>query len=116
VHPVQVASWKKQALDELPQLFGDRQTKAAQDEETLPAELYRQTGKFKVELDWMKEHWTAPHRVPASALAVSRAPSPRVGPCPRHPTGTGYTIPVQRHQHARVPQKSSGRVHPQKLR
>lgn len=55
VHPVQVAQWKKQALEELPQAFADRRTKAAQDEEALRAELYQQIGQLKVELDWMKK-------------------------------------------------------------
>ncbi len=55
VHPVQVAQWKKQALAELPQVFGDRRAKAAQDEEALRAELYQQIGQLKVELDWVKK-------------------------------------------------------------
>jgi len=55
VHPVQVAEWKKQALDGLPELFADRRVKAAQDEEALRAELYQQIGQLKVELDWMKK-------------------------------------------------------------
>jgi putative transposase len=55
VHPVQVAQWKKQALEELPQVFSDRRTKAAHDEETLRAELYQQIGQLKVELDWVKK-------------------------------------------------------------
>lgn len=55
VHPVQVAEWKKQALDGLAELFTDRRIKAAQDEETLRAELYQQIGQLKVELDWVKK-------------------------------------------------------------
>ena len=55
VHPVQVAQWKKQALDELAQVFVDRRAKAAQDEHTLRAELYQQIGQLKVELDWVKK-------------------------------------------------------------
>ena len=55
VHPVQVTQWKKQALDGLADLFADRRTKAAQDEEALRAELYQQIGQLKVELDWVKK-------------------------------------------------------------
>jgi transposase-like protein len=55
VHPVQVAQWKKQALDELPEVFADRRAKASQDEEALRAELYQQIGQLKVELDWVKK-------------------------------------------------------------
>ncbi len=35
VHPTQIAQWKKQVLDELPQVFSQRREKA---EEELPAE------------------------------------------------------------------------------
>lgn len=54
VHPNQVGQWKKQALAELPTLFSDHRARAAQDEETLRAQLYQQIGQLKVELDWRK--------------------------------------------------------------
>jgi putative transposase len=55
VHPVQVAQWKRQALDELPHVFGDgraRSVRAAEDERT---RLFEQIGRLKVELDWVKK-------------------------------------------------------------
>lgn len=55
VHPNQVPIWKKQALDELPQLFSSSRHRAAQDDEQLKAQLYQQIGQLKVELDWLKK-------------------------------------------------------------
>lgn len=55
VHPNQVANWKKQVLDELPQLFSNARHRAAQDDELLKAQLYQQIGQLKVELDWLKK-------------------------------------------------------------
>jgi transposase-like protein len=55
VHPNQVTTWKKQALESLPALFSARRATAAQDEEALKAQLYQQIGQLKVELDWLKK-------------------------------------------------------------
>lgn len=55
VHPTQVTKWKKQALQELPQLFSRRREAAAQDEEALKGRLYQEIGQLKVELDWLKK-------------------------------------------------------------
>jgi transposase-like protein len=55
VHPTQIAQWKKQVLEELPQLFSSRREKAEQAEEELKAALYQQIGQLKVELDWLKK-------------------------------------------------------------
>lgn len=55
VHPTQVTQWKKQALAELPQLFSASRARAAQDDESLKAQLYQQIGQLKVELDWLKK-------------------------------------------------------------
>ena len=54
VHPVQVAQWKQQALSALPEVFTGRRARAAQDSETLQAQLYEEIGRLKVELDWLK--------------------------------------------------------------
>ncbi len=53
VHPTQIAQWKKQALDELPELFrgGSRE----KTDEGLIAALYQEIGQLKVELDWLKK-------------------------------------------------------------
>ena len=55
VHPNQVALWKKQVLDGASDVFSDRRTRTTRDEESLKAELYRQIGQLKVELDWLKK-------------------------------------------------------------
>lgn len=55
VHPNQVQTWKKQALDQLPELFADGRSRAAHTDEQLQAQLYQQIGQLKVELDWLKK-------------------------------------------------------------
>jgi putative transposase len=55
VHPTQIAQWKKQALDELPQLFSSRQGPQGKSDEALMAALYQEIGQLKVELDWLKK-------------------------------------------------------------
>ena len=55
VHPNQVSSWKRQALECLRTGFQDgRQRRTAADEAALKAQLYQQIGQLKVELDWLK--------------------------------------------------------------
>ena len=49
VHPNQVSQWKKQVLDQLPQLFTNGRSKATADSDQLVDELYRQIGQLKVE-------------------------------------------------------------------
>jgi putative transposase len=55
VHPTQITQWKKQALEELPQIFSSRREKAEQAEEELKSTLYQEIGQLKVELDWLKK-------------------------------------------------------------
>lgn len=55
VHPNQVGKWKKQLLNQLPELFADGRKKESLDNEQLTAELYQQIGQLKVELDWLKK-------------------------------------------------------------
>ena len=55
VNPAQVSQWKKQVLEELPQLFSSRRAKTVSDNDQLVAELYRQIGQLKVELDWLQK-------------------------------------------------------------
>lgn len=54
MHPNLVAQWKKQVLEQLPEIFSSGRVRAAQDEESLRNELYQQIGQLKVELDWLK--------------------------------------------------------------
>lgn len=55
VHPNQIVQWKKQALEEAPQIFLDRRGRAAKAEEALKAALYQQIGQLKVEVEWLKK-------------------------------------------------------------
>ena len=55
VHATQIAKWKKQLLDSLPDIFSGRQQNQRQDQEALTSQLYQQIGQLKVELDWLKK-------------------------------------------------------------
>jgi len=55
VHPNQIGQWKKRLLQDLPSLFSDNRKCEEKDGEALAAELYRQIGQLKVELDWLKK-------------------------------------------------------------
>ncbi len=55
VHPNQVMTWKKQALEAIPDSFAVRRTRDVQASEDLKAQLYQQIGQLKVELDWLKK-------------------------------------------------------------
>ena len=55
VHTTQIINWKKELLSKAPEVFArdaGKQLKNAEDKE---AELYRQIGQLKVELDWLKK-------------------------------------------------------------
>ena len=54
IHPNQVRQWKNRLLSELPQLFMKKKKGSAKESEELRAELYRQIGELKVELDLLK--------------------------------------------------------------
>jgi len=55
VHATQITRWKKQVLEMLPEAFSNKQHKERAEAEELQAELYRQIGQLKVELDWLKK-------------------------------------------------------------
>lgn len=55
LHPVQVSQWKRQALEQLPQIFSDGRVRKEKSEEELRDQLYQQIGQLKVELDWLKK-------------------------------------------------------------
>jgi len=55
VHPGQIRNWEAVVLKGLLDLFSDRRKGKEQDKETLIAELYRQIGQQKVDLDWLKK-------------------------------------------------------------
>ena len=55
VHPNQVSTWKRQALEGMPSLFSQRPDRELREAKELEAELYRQIGQLKVELDWLEK-------------------------------------------------------------
>ena len=54
VHPIQITQWKKQVVSALPEVFGTRRDREAEDHEAIKAALYQEIGKLTVELDWLK--------------------------------------------------------------
>jgi transposase-like protein len=55
VHTTQIPQWKKQVLDELPQIFAHPAAERAKNEDALIASLYQQIGQLKVEVDFLKK-------------------------------------------------------------
>lgn len=58
VHPTQIGRWKKQALDNLPELFKNNKKRAQQKEFERQNELdtlYKLIGQRDTELDWLKK-------------------------------------------------------------
>jgi transposase-like protein len=55
VHANQIRQWRQKLLEEVPQVFTDRRRKQEKAEEEMTAELYRQIGQLKVELEWVKK-------------------------------------------------------------
>ena len=55
VHPNQIAKWKRQVLEGLPELFSQKEPAGAKAQEELIEQLYQQIGQLKVELDWLKK-------------------------------------------------------------
>ncbi len=53
VHQTQISLWKKQLLEELPNIFGN--TKKSIEHLKRIDELYRQIGEVTVERDWLKK-------------------------------------------------------------
>ena len=55
VHPIQIAKWRKAALELLPEVFVDGRSRKARNGEADEDVLYEQIGRLKVELDWLKK-------------------------------------------------------------
>lgn len=56
VHPVQISTWKRQAIESLPETFKrGKATKQPLTEQALTAPLYEEIGRLKMELDWLKK-------------------------------------------------------------
>ena len=55
VHANQIVRWKKDLLARAEEIFGHETGKHSHDIEAREAELFRQIGQLKVELDWLKK-------------------------------------------------------------
>jgi putative transposase len=55
VHPNQIRQWRRHLLEMLPGVFSDRRKHAEKNRDELEAELYRQIGQLKVEVEWLKK-------------------------------------------------------------
>ena len=55
VHPIQIAKWRKAALERLPELFVDGRTRQTNTGQAETDALFEQIGRQKVELDWIKK-------------------------------------------------------------
>ena len=55
VHPMQMAKWRKVAIQQLPELFVDGRTRKTGNGEADCDALYQEIGRLKVELDWLKK-------------------------------------------------------------
>ena len=56
VHPTLIHGWKKQLLDSAGELFEPKAKKADRpDDQPDPAELFEQSGRLKMELEWVKK-------------------------------------------------------------
>ena len=55
VHPNQVSQWKKQALEQLSEVFSESRDRKQRSEGELRDQLYQQIGQLKVKLDWLKK-------------------------------------------------------------
>jgi transposase len=55
IHSTQIVKWKSQALDILTQGFSAGQKQREKDDKDLAEELYRQIGRLKVEVDFLKK-------------------------------------------------------------
>lgn len=55
VHPNVITKWKKQLLDNLPEIFSKNGQKEGQDTEKLITSLYQKISQLEVEADWLKK-------------------------------------------------------------
>jgi len=55
IHANQIVRWKKELLNRADEVFSREADQRTQDVEVREAELFRQIGQLKVELDWLKK-------------------------------------------------------------
>ncbi|RPJ52188.1 MAG: transposase, partial [Acidobacteria bacterium] len=63
VHPMQIAKWRKAALEQLPELFVDGRSRKARNEDADRDALYEEIGRLKMELDLAQKKSWSTHRL-----------------------------------------------------
>ena len=55
VHPTQIAQWKRQLMENAPQMFDRGRSGGSADTEALTAPLYQEIGRLKMEVDFLQK-------------------------------------------------------------
>jgi transposase len=56
VHVTQINTWKRQALEIMPEAFSSKKKRSDAEQHNLVDELYKQIGQLSVERDWLKKN------------------------------------------------------------
>lgn len=56
VHATQINTWKRQALEIMPEAFSSKKKRSDAEQQNLVDELYKQIGQLSVERDWLKKN------------------------------------------------------------
>jgi transposase len=59
VHPMQVSQWKKAVAERLPEVFAGKPAADAAAAKEREKELYEESGRLKMELEWLNKSWRA---------------------------------------------------------
>lgn len=55
VHPTQIGVWRKKLLDNIDRIFSNKQEQDNERDRQFVEELYREIGKQKIEIEWLKK-------------------------------------------------------------
>ena len=55
VHPTQIAKWKKQFTEAIPNVFGSARERREKDDEAEKERLLKKVGQLQMEVDWLKK-------------------------------------------------------------
>ena len=55
VHTTQIAKWKKELCEGLPEIFAGKKSREEKDKDQLIDELYKQIGQTQTEINWLKK-------------------------------------------------------------
>jgi len=55
IHPTQIAKWKKQFTESIPDVFGSARERREKDDEAEKERLLKKVGELQMEVDWLKK-------------------------------------------------------------